>query len=85
MVEFSCVASLLGAPMPYGLTPEDEDWYVIEERYRNESNQFEQPYLQRHLVIKYPRNARNLSRLYITTATDVPGTKKLKVRRVPFK
>jgi hypothetical protein len=39
--------------MSYNDTPFGEDWYVIEERYRNESDRFEKPYLQRHLVIKY--------------------------------
>ncbi len=79
------VHSLLGAPMPYELAPDDEDWYVVEERYHDESNQFEEPYLQRHLIIKYARNARSPSMLYIETTTDVPGTKKVKVSRVPLK
>jgi hypothetical protein len=47
------VQALLGPPMSYNDTPTGEDWYVIEERYRNESDRFEKPYLQRHLVIKY--------------------------------
>ncbi len=47
------VHELIGPPMPYVDIPSGEDWYVIEERYRNEKDRFEHPYLQRHLVIKY--------------------------------
>ncbi len=71
--------------MPYETIADDEDWYVVEERYHNEADQFDQPYLQRHLVIKYSKSARSSSMLYIQTTTDVPGTRTVKVTRVPLK
>jgi outer membrane protein assembly factor BamE (lipoprotein component of BamABCDE complex) len=79
------IHTLLGEPMPYEGTPENEDWYVIEERYRNEADQFELPYLQRHLVIQFKSDKRTVSSLFIQTASDVPGKKQPRVVRVPVK
>ncbi len=79
------IHALLGKPMPYELTPENEDWYVIEERYHNESDHFETPCLQRHLVIEYVSRTQAVASLSIDTAADAPGTKKVRTTRVFIK
>lgn len=67
---------LLGDPMPYEVTPSDEDWYLIQEDFRGDgTSQWEEPYLQVHLVIKFNEATQEAIEIGISKTEDGPQHK----------
>ncbi len=70
------IVKLLGDPMPYEDTPSDEDWYLIQEAFHGDgASQWEEPYLQVHLVIKFDETKQKAIEIGISKTEDDPQHK----------
>ncbi len=65
------IVQLLGDPMPYEDPPADESWYLIQEAFHgNGASQWEEPYLQAHLVIKFDETTQKAIEIGISKAEN---------------
>jgi hypothetical protein len=65
------VVHLLGDPMPYEDTPADENWYLIQDAFHGSgTSQWEEPYLQVHLVIKFEETTQRAIEIGLSRAED---------------
>jgi hypothetical protein len=70
------IVQLLGDPMPYEATPTYESWYLIQEAFHGDgTSQWEEPYLQVHLVIKFDETTQKGIEIGISKAEDDPQHK----------
>jgi len=71
------IRRLLGKPMPYETTPENEDWYLVQELFHGPgTGRWEEPYLQAHLVFKYSSKSQVVREVGISRTEDTPGQEK---------
>jgi hypothetical protein len=79
------VRALLGKPMLFEMIPENEDWYVVLERYHGDGNDpKEMPYLQISLVVKYNKQTSEVLEIGLSREKEVPGKKKIDVVYTKF-
>ncbi len=65
------IVQLLGDPMPYEVTPTGEDWYLVQEAFHGDgTSQWEEPYLQVHLVIKFNETTQKAIEIGISKTED---------------
>lgn len=70
------IIQLLGDPMPYEGNPTNEDWYLIQEAFHgNGTSQWEEPYLQVHMLIKFDETTQKAIEIGIYKTADDPDHK----------
>jgi hypothetical protein len=72
------VQSLLGEPMSWEGTPNNEDWYVVKELFHNPSDILETSYFSICLVIKYAAHGGSVVEVGLSQFDKSPSPRKPK-------